>query len=94
MTFKLTVANIPFGGAKGGIRFNPEKYSKRELERITRKYTLALSNKGFIGPQSDVLGPDMGTNEQIMTWIKDTYTYLNGEKDINAAGCVTGKLKS
>jgi len=50
MTFKLTVANIPFGGAKGGIRFNPDKYSKRELERITRKYTLALANKGFIGP--------------------------------------------
>ena len=63
MTFKLTVANIPFGGAKGGIRFDPSLYSQRELEKITRKYTLSLANKGFIGPQCDVLGPDMGTNE-------------------------------
>lgn len=94
MTFKLTVAGIPFGGAKGGIRFDPSKYSQRELEKITRKYTLALANKGFIGPQCDVLGPDMGTNEQIMTWIKDTYCYLYGEKEINAEGCVTGKFKS
>jgi glutamate dehydrogenase (NAD(P)+) len=94
MTFKLTVAGIPFGGAKGGIRFDPTKYSPAELERITRKYTLHLANKGFIGPQSDVLGPDMGTNEQIMTWIMDTYKYLYGEKEINAEGCVTGKFKS
>jgi len=50
MTFKLTVAGIPFGGAKGGIRFDPTKYSQSELERITRKYTLNLANKGFIGP--------------------------------------------
>lgn len=94
MTFKLTVAGIPFGGAKGGIRFDPSKYSPAELERITRKYTLNLANKGFIGPQSDVLGPDMGTNEQTMTWIMDTYKYLYGEKEINAEGCVTGKFKS
>lgn len=94
MTFKLTVAGIPFGGAKGGIRFDPTKYSQNELERITRKYTMELAKKGFIGPQSDVLGPDMGTNEQTMTWIKDTYSYLYGEKNINADGCVTGKFKS
>ena len=50
MTFKLTVANIPFGGAKGGIRFNPKEYSEAEIERITRKYTLELTKKGFIGP--------------------------------------------
>ena len=63
MTFKLTVANIPFGGAKGGIRFDPSQYSQNEIQRITRKYTMELAKKGFIGPQSDVLGPDMGTNE-------------------------------
>lgn len=94
MTFKLTVANIPFGGAKGGIRIDPSKYSIGELERITRKYTLELAKKNFIGPQIDVLGPDMGTNEQTMTWIKDTYCYLYGEKEINAMGCATGKFIS
>jgi len=50
MTFKLTVANIPFGGAKGGIRFDPTKFSSAEVERITRKYTMELAKKGFIGP--------------------------------------------
>lgn len=94
MTFKLTVANVPFGGAKGGIRFNPDKYSRSEVERITRAYTVALAKKGFIGPQCDVLGPDMGTGEQIMTWMKDTFQYLYGEREINAEGCTTGKFKS
>ena len=50
MTFKLTIANIPFGGAKGGIRFDPKKYSQAEVQRITRKYTLELAKKNFIGP--------------------------------------------
>lgn len=94
MTFKLTIASIPFGGAKGGIRFDPSKYSASEIERITRKYTLELAKKNFIGPSIDSLGPDMGTNEQVMTWIKDTYTYLYGEKQINAEGCSTGKFLS
>lgn len=94
MTFKLTIADIPFGGAKGGVKIDPTKYSKAELQRITRRYTMELSKKKFIGPQIDCLGPDMGTDEQIMTWIKDMYVSLHGETDINAEGCATGKFIS
>lgn len=67
------VGNIPFGGSKGGIRMDPRKYSEAELSRATKKYTMELIKKGFIGPQIDILGPDMGTGEREMTWIKDTY---------------------
>ena len=94
MSIKMMVGNIPFGGAKGGIRFDPTQYSDAEVQRITRKYTMELAKKGFIGPHNDSLGPDMGTNPQIMTWIKDTYMQLYGEKDLNAAAVVTGKLIS
>jgi glutamate dehydrogenase (NAD(P)+) len=94
MTFKLTIADIPFGGAKGGIKIDPRKYSERELERITRRYTMELAKKGFIGPQIDCLGPDLGTNEQIMTWIKDTYCNMYGEENIHSEGCCTGKFPS
>lgn len=94
MTFKLAVADVPFGGAKGGIKIDPRKLSKAELERVTRRYTMELIKKGFIGPAIDCLGPDMGTNEQVMTWIKDTYVSVRGEQDINAEGCCTGKYIS
>ena len=94
MTFKLSVVDVPFGGAKGGVKVNPRKLSKSELERVTRRYTMELIKKGFIGPAVDCLGPDMGTNEQIMTWIKDTYMSVKGEKDINSEGCATGKYIS
>jgi glutamate dehydrogenase (NAD(P)+) len=63
MTFKLAVAHIPFGGAKGGVRVNPRELSQAELERVTRRYTYELIKKGFIGASVDCLGPDMGTNE-------------------------------
>jgi glutamate dehydrogenase (NAD(P)+) len=91
MTFKLAIADVPFGGAKGGVKVDPRKLSKGELERVTRRYTMELIKKGFIGAAVDCLGPDMGTDEQVMTWIKDTYQHVMGEKDINAEGCCTGK---
>jgi glutamate dehydrogenase (NAD(P)+) len=92
MTFKLAIADVPFGGGKGGIKINPRELSQGELERVTRKYTMELIKKGFIGAAVDCLGPDMGTNEQVMTWIKDTYMNVKGEQDINAEGCCTGKF--
>ena len=93
-TLQHMVGNIPFGGSKGGIRMDPSKYSEAEIQRATKKYTMELAKKGFIGPQIDVLGPDMGTDESIMTWIKDTYTVLHGEKDINCSAVATGKKLS
>ena len=72
MTWKCAVANIPFGGAKGGIICNPHKMSQGELERLTRRYTAELME--FIGPEKDVPAPDVGTNEQTMAWMMDTYS--------------------
>lgn len=91
MTFKMAVADIPFGGAKGGIRLDPKKYSNAELERITRRYTIALAKKGIIGPAIDVPAPDMGTGAQTMAWMVDTYNTLYGTRDINSSSLVTGK---
>jgi len=94
MTLKLAIADVPFGGAKGGVKIDIKKNSQSEIERATRKYTMELIKKNFIGAQVDCLGPDMGTNEQVMTWIKDTYKNVKGEQDINAEGCCTGKFIS
>lgn len=94
MTLKLSVHNIPYGGAKGGVKIDPKKYSQTELQRITRRYTLELSKKNFIGPGIDVPGPDLGTGESVMNCMKDTYVTLVGESDVNSAGCVTGKSVS
>jgi glutamate dehydrogenase (NAD(P)+) len=71
MTWKSGIVDIPFGGAKGGIQFDPAKYSKSELERITRRFTFALGCN--IGPEYDIPAPDVNTNPQIMAWILDTY---------------------
>jgi glutamate dehydrogenase (NAD(P)+) len=86
MTWKCAVVNIPFGGAKGGVICDPKNMSENELERMTRRYTAALIE--FIGPEKDVPAPDMGTNEQTMAWVMDTYSMHMGQ---TMTSVVTGK---
>jgi glutamate dehydrogenase (NAD(P)+) len=86
MTWKCAVADIPFGGAKGGIICDPAKLSQGELERITRRYTAEILD--YIGPDRDVPAPDMNTNEQTMAWIMDTFSMHMRH---TVTGSVTGK---
>lgn len=91
MSMKLAVVEVPYGGAKGGIRLDPKKYSKAEIERVLRRYTIELCKYNFIGPGQDVPGPDVGTGEWHMDIMKDTFVTLYGFQNINATAVVTGK---
>lgn len=86
MTLKCAVADIPYGGAKGGIQVDPSTLSDRELRRLTRRYTFAIAP--LIGVDTDIPAPDVNTNPQTMAWLLDTYSQLNGHP---CPGVVTGK---
>ncbi|MDP9068498.1 MAG: Glu/Leu/Phe/Val dehydrogenase [Actinomycetota bacterium] len=86
MTWKCAIAGIPFGGAKGGVAVDPKELTRSELERMTRRYASEILP--FIGPEKDIPAPDMNTNEEIMSWIMDTYSMNSG---FSVPGVVTGK---
>src|SRR5207248_4835866 len=86
MTWKCALVNIPFGGAAGGVICDPDQMSRGELERLTRRYTAELIE--FLGPEKDIPGPDVNTDEQIMAWVMDTYS-MHVRHTVTAV--VTGK---
>lgn len=86
MTWKCAIVGVPFGGAKGGVRINPMELSRAELQRVTRRFTMEVIN--VIGPEQDIPAPDLGTNEQVMAWLMDTYSQHVGH---SVPAVVTGK---
>lgn len=91
MSLKLSVVEVPFGGAKGGLKMDQNKFSKNEVERVLRRYTIEMAKYNFIGPGRDVPGPDVGTGTWHMDMMKDTYHTLYGMQDFNQLAVVTGK---
>jgi glutamate dehydrogenase (NAD(P)+) len=90
MTWKASLMRLPFGGGKGGIKFDPRSVSKHELQKITRRFTHALA--GNIGPEHDIPAPDVGTNSQTMAWMMDTFANMVGSfSKQSVKGVVTGK---
>ena len=90
MSYKCALMDIPFGGSKGALLIDPNKYTRDEMQMITRRFTLELVRKGFLSPSTNVPAPDVGTGQREMAWMADTYKHLFPE-DINYQACVTGK---
>ena len=90
MTYKCALVDVPFGGSKGALNIDPSKYTRDQMEHITRRFTLELVRKGFLSPATNVPAPDVGTGQREMAWMADTYKHLHPE-DVNYLGCVTGK---
>ncbi len=89
MTMKCSLVGVPFGGGKGGIKVDPYKHSKAEMERIVRRFTTAIAHQ--IGPDYDIPAPDVGSNAQHMAWIADTYTFLSEVGGHQPEAVITGK---
>lgn len=90
MTYKCAIADVPFGGAKGGVHLDPKRYTRNELELITRRYARELVTRGYLNPSTNVPAPDVGTGQREMAWIADTYKQIHPQ-DLHHSACVTGK---